>query len=123
MNTLQKKFDDYENIDSVNPFYLIISKADEYIKENNRNKYLVFASTDGNKLALAKLTKLWDEIKYLIETINEGKKGEHEENFIKIKFHSDNNLPLNKMLKLHLLTVNVRSVFEEYGQYYAHVLL
>ena len=57
-----KKIDDYENINSVNPSYLIISKADGYIEENNGNKYLVFTSTDGNKNILAKCTKLCDEI-------------------------------------------------------------
>ena len=36
--------------------------------------YLAFTSTDGNKRVLAKSRKLWDEIKHLIETINEGKK-------------------------------------------------
>ena len=34
---------------------------------------------------------------------------------MKIKFNSDDNLPLNKMLKLHMLTVTVRSVFEKDG--------
>ena len=57
-----KKIDDYENINSVNPSYLIIIKADGYIEENNGNKYLVFTSTDGNKNVLAKFTKLCDEI-------------------------------------------------------------
>ena len=37
---------------------------------------------------------------------------------MKIKFNSDDNLPLNKMLKLHMLTVIVRSVFNEYGKVY-----
>ena len=37
---------------------------------------------------------------------------------MKIKFNSDDNLPLNKMLKLHKLAVIVRSVFEEDGKYY-----
>ena len=40
---------------------------------------------------------------------------------MKIKFNSDDNLPLNKMLKLHMLTVIVRSVFEEDGKYYSQV--
>ena len=35
--------------------------------------------------------------------------------FMKIKFNSNDNLPLNKMLKLHMLTVTVRSVFEKDG--------
>ena len=78
---------------------------------------------DGNKKILAKFTKFWDEIKHLLKTINEGKKGEYEKDFMKIKFKSDDNLPLNKMLKLHMLTVIVRSVFEEDGKYYPQVFL
>ena len=69
-----KKADDYENINNVNPLYLIIGKAGGYIEETNGNKYLVFTSTDGKKKVLAKFIKLWDEIKYLIETINKIKK-------------------------------------------------
>ena len=37
---------------------------------------------------------------------------------MKIKFNSDDNLSLNKILKLHNLTVTVRSVFEGDGRYY-----
>ena len=40
---------------------------------------------------------------------------------MKIKFNSDDSLPLNKMLKLHMLTVIVRSAFEEDGKYYPQV--
>ena len=40
------------------------------------------------------------------------KKGECEKDFMKIKFNSDDNWPLNKMLKLHMLPAIVRSVFE-----------
>ena len=36
---------------------------------------------------------------------------------MKIKFSSDDNLPLNKVLKLLNLTIVVRSVFED-GKYY-----
>ena len=44
-----KKFDDYENIYSVNPFYLLINHASGYIEEKGVNKYLIFDSTDENK--------------------------------------------------------------------------
>ena len=40
-----------------------------------------------------------------------------KKNMMKIKFHSDDNLSLNKILKLHNLTVIARSVFEEDGKY------
>ena len=42
---------------------------------------------------------------------------------MKISFESDEDLPLNKILKLHNLTVIVRSVFEEDGKYYPQVSL
>ena len=49
-----KKNDDYENIYSVNPLYLIIAHASGYIEEKGVNKYLVFDSTDENKELLKK---------------------------------------------------------------------
>ena len=61
-----KSISDYENINSVNPLYLIIGEVDGCIEENNENKYLTFVSTDKNKKVSEKYTKLWDEIKYHI---------------------------------------------------------
>ena len=54
----QQKIEDYQNINSVNSLYLIIGKADGYIKENYGNKYFVFTSTDANKKLLTKFRKL-----------------------------------------------------------------
>ena len=39
------------------------------------------------------------------------------------KFNSDDNLPLNKPLKFHLMTITIRSVFEEDGKLYPQVFL
>ena len=47
-------------------------------------------------LAISNIRKLLDEIKYLIATINQSRKAEYEKDFMKIKFNSDDNLPLNK---------------------------
>ena len=42
---------------------------------------------------------------------------------MKIKFNSDNVLPLKKPLKLHLMTIILRSVFEEDVKLYPQVFL
>ena len=42
---------------------------------------------------------------------------------MKIKFNSDDDLPLSKPLKLHSMTIIVRSVFEEDGKLYPQVFL
>ena len=44
-----KKIDDYENIYSVNPLYLLVNHASGYIEEKGVNKYFIFGSTDENK--------------------------------------------------------------------------
>ena len=122
-NITIKKIDDCDNIHSVNPLYLIIGKVDGFIEEKNGSKYLVFDFTDKNKEVLAKYTELWDGIKNEIETINGGKEGEYGKDFMKIKFDTDYNLPLNKQLKMHMLTIVVRSVFQEDGKFYPQIYL
>ena len=93
------------------------------LKKKNGNKYLTFADTDKNKEVLGNYKKLWDEINYHVKTINDGKPGEYEKVFMKIKFNSDGNLPLNKLLKLHNLAIVVRSIFKKHGKYYPQIFL
>ena len=42
---------------------------------------------------------------------------------MKIKVNSDDDLPLNKPFKFHLMTITIRSVFEENGKLYPQVFL
>ena len=113
----------YPMCNSVNPLYLIIGYVDRYIIESDGSKYFAFASTDKNKKVFEKYTKLWDEIKYHIQTINAEKSGEYDKDYMKIIFSSDDDLPLNKILKFHMVTIIFRSVFEENGKYHPQVSL
>ena len=42
---------------------------------------------------------------------------------MKIKFNSEDDLPLNKTLKLHAMTIIIISVFEEDGKLYPQLFL
>ena len=42
---------------------------------------------------------------------------------MKIKFDTDYNLPLNKLLKLKMLTIFIRSVFEEGSKFHPQLYL
>ena len=42
---------------------------------------------------------------------------------MKIKFNCDDNLPLNKLLKFQIMTITIRSVFEEDGKLCAQIFL
>ena len=117
-----KKIDDYENISSKNPLYLFVNHANGYIEEKNESKYSIFDSTDENKELLKKYSDVWNGIKNKIEAISSGK-CDYEKDFMKIKFNSDDNLPLNKPIKFHAMTIIIRSVFEEDGKLYPQVFL
>ena len=58
-----------------------------------------------------------------IETINSGKKIEYGKDFKKIRFVSNDNLPLNKPIKLRLFTIIIRSVFSKNDKFYPQLFL
>ena len=57
------------------------------------------------------------------EKINDGKKIEYEKDLKKNRFESNDDLPLNKPIKLRLLTIIIRSIFSENGKLYPQLFL
>ena len=96
-----KKFDDCENIQSVNLLYLIIHSTTGHFKEKNGEKYLILDSTD-------KYEEFWSGIRSEIKTLNGGKELFYEKNHARIGINIDNDLPLNKPLKFLTLTIIIR---------------
>ena len=100
--------------------YLSITHASEYIEEKNVNKYLVFDCTDENKELIKKYNDVLHGIRDKIKEINSDER-DYEKDYMKIKFNSDDDLPLNKQLKFHNMAITIRSVFEEDGKLYPQV--
>ena len=125
MDTLQlKKIGDCENIHSVNPLHLLVNYVSEYIEEKNGNKYLIFDdSVNENKVLLKKYADVWDGIKNEINAINADIKNDYKKDYMKSKLNSEDDLPLNKPLKIHEITIIIKSVFEESGKLYPQVFL
>ena len=117
-----KKIDDCKNIYSVNPLYLRITHASGYIEEINGNKYLIFDSTDENKELLKKYNDVFNGIRNEIKEVCDDECG-YEKDYMKIKFNSDDNLPLNKPLTFHNMTITIRFFFEEDGKLYPQFFL
>ena len=117
----KKKISNSMNINSVNLLYLGITRVNGYIEEKDSNKYLVFDSTDENKELLKKYNDVFNGIRNKIEEINN--ECDYEKEYLKIKFNSNDQLPLNKLLKFRLMTITIRHVFEEDGKLYPQVFL
>ena len=92
------KFDNYENIHSVNSLYLIINSSTGNFKEKNGEKYLIFDSIEKNE-------EVFSGIISEIKTINGGKELFYEKKYAKIGVNTEDDLPLNKQLKFSTLTI------------------
>ena len=83
-----------------------IDNANGYIKEINEDKYLVFDVTYENEKLLKRHDDVFNGIMVEIKKIDDDWL-EYSEDYMKIRFSSDDNLPLNKPLKLHNMTVTI----------------
>ena len=111
------------NINSVNPLYLMIDEMIGHFEEQNGNKYLVLDNIDENKEVSRKYKEVQDGIEKEIETSNGGKKIEYGKDFKKIRFESNDNLAMNKPVKLHLFTIVIRNIFSKDGKFYPQLFL
>ena len=118
----KKNIDDCMNINSVNPLYLSITRVNGYIEEKGMDKCLVFDSTDENKELLKKYNGIFNGIRDKITEVSSNE-CDYEKDYMKIKFNSDDDLPINKSLKFHLMSITIRNVFEEDGKLYPQVFL
>ena len=67
--------------------------------------------------------EVWESIKKDIETINSGEKAEYGKVFKKIRFESNDDLPMNKPIKIDLFTIIMRCVFSEDVKFYPQLFL
>ena len=66
----KKKIGNCMNINSVNPLYLGITRANGYIEDKGINKYLIFNSTDENKELLKNYNDVFNGIRDKIREIH-----------------------------------------------------
>ena len=110
----------YLKTNSVNPLYLIFNKVNGYFEEINENKYLTLVPTNESKGKTKKYEELWSKIKDLIRLITKNS-DDYDEKHMKMKFNSDDKLPLNKTIEIPTMAIVVRAVLHENNKYYPQV--
>ena len=111
----------YVKINSVNPLYLI-NKVNGYFEQINGNKNLMLVSTNESREKIKRHEELLSKIRDLIKLIAKNS-DDYDETYIKIKFNSDDELPLNKMIKSPSMIIVATAVFQENNKYYRQVFL
>ena len=107
------------SVNSVNLLYLIINTVYVTVDEKNSHKFLTI--DEGDSL-LKKYDQVFSGIKYHIGKIS-NEKVVYGSEFGKIKFLSDNNLPLFKLMYFPILTVVIRCIFKQDEIYHPQVFL
>ena len=101
------KLDKKESTD-IGIYYIgYVTKKPEYKINSVNPLYLLVVEIDG----------------FIEEKINNGQLGKYGKGYMKLEFDSDDDLPLNKILKFRILIIIIRNIFEKDGKYYPQIFL
>ena len=100
----------------------MIKKIKGHFEEVDGDKYLIISSENGD--IMQKYQEAFDEIKEIIKNINDYSQPiKYDDNYMKIKFNTDDNIPLNKITYFPTITIIIRSVTQKNGKYYPKLFL
>ena len=91
-----------------------------YFEEIDKSKCLTVVSTNDSKENTLKNEELWSKIRDLNRSMTKNSY-DYDERHMKIKFKSDEELLLNKMMEISNMTVVVRDAFHENNKCYPQV--
>ena len=107
---------------SVYPLYLMINRTKGHFEELDGDKYLIISSENGD--IMQKYQEVFDGIKEIIKKINDyGQPIKYDDYYMKIKFNTDDNIPLNKIIYLPTITIIIRSVTKKDDKHYPQLFL
>ena len=104
----KKKKTEYD-INSVYPLCLMVNRIKSHFEEKDGDKYLIISPKNID--TIQKYQELFDRLKEIIKKTNDDSQPiKYDDNYMKIKFNTDDNIPLNKIIYLPTITITIRSV-------------
>ena len=95
----------------------MISKIKGHFEEVDGDKYIIISSENGD--IMQKYQAVFDGIKEIMKMINDYSYPiKYEDNYMKIKFNTNDNIILNKIIYFPTITIIIRSVTQKDGKYY-----
>ena len=114
---------DRKNFNDINVYYLGYEYKKNITECNEINSVnlwylIIFGDTD----VLRKFANIWKSIRAKIEE-NTGGIVQYDKDYMKIKFESNDNLPIDNIVNMHQVTIIIRSVFAQNGKFYPQLFL
>ena len=116
-----KKITECNEINRVNPLYLRTKDMKGQFKKSKGNNvwYLIIF---GDADVLKKIANIWKSIRAKIEE-NASGIVQYDKDYMKMKFESNDNLPTDNIVNMHLVPIIIRSVFAQSGKFYPQLFL
>ena len=100
----------------------MISIIKGHLEEIDGDKYLIISPENVD--TIQKYQEVFDRLKEIIKKINDYSQPiKYYENYMKIKFNADNNIPLNKIIYLPTHNCNHQKYHRKDNKYYPQVFL
>ena len=99
----------------------MVNKIKGHFEEVDGDKYLIISSENGD--IMQKYQEVFDGITKIIKKINDNSYPIKYDNYIKIKFNTNDNILLNKIIYFPTITITIRSVTQKDGKYCPQLFL
>ena len=100
----------------------MINKIKGHFEEVDGDKYLIISSENGD--IMQKYQDVFDGIKEIFKKVNDySQRIKYDDNYMKIKFNTGDNILLNKIVYFPTITIIIRSVTQKDGTYYPQLFL
>ena len=87
----------------------MINRIKDHFEEKYGDKYLIISPENGD--TIQKYQENFDRLKEIIKKITDYSQPiKYDDNYMKIKFNTDDNIPLNKIIYLPTITITIRSI-------------
>ena len=87
-------------------------------KDENAWYLIIFSDAD----VLTKLARIWKSNRAKIEE-NTGGIVQYDKDYMKMKFESNDNLPIDNIVNMHQVTIYIGSIFAQNGKFYPQLFL
>ena len=94
--------------------YLIYRNVNGYFEETDKSKYLTLVPTNESKEKIKKYEELRSKIGDLIKSHWPKNSDNYDEKYMKINFNSDDELPLNKTIKIKKKFIKIINIMHKF---------
>ena len=95
----------------------MINKIKGHFEEVDGDKYIIISFENGD--IMQKYQEVFDGMKEIMKRINDYSYSiKYDDNYMKIKFNTNDNITLDKIIYFPTITIIIRSVTQKGGKYY-----